>query len=220
MATAPHRSDWNRDDVGWATGPGERVTDTLGMFELYRRRPHSLCSGLCRVATRPDRSTPRKTTSPTRNRQSPKRSTRPSGVHECRVATSTGTSTLCRASGPSPLRLSLCGIWLFFGALLDLRTVTFLPPLHLRARLLRITPPGPSLVAHSYPDPLSAFTFLFFGLTFYASRVTVSILPSIIVLSPIATSHTLGRSRTCDIRFGAVTHKRKDSSCASLSLVF
>src|SRR5438445_10220853 len=47
-----------------------------------------------------------------------------------------------------------------------------------------------------------------------------SILVRIIVLSPTATWHTLGRSRTGAIRIVAVTHKRKDSSCASLSPVW
>jgi hypothetical protein len=41
-----------------------------------------------------------------------------------------------------------------------------------------------------------------------------------IILSPTATSHILHNSRTCDIRSVAVTHKRKDSSCASLSPVW
>src|SRR5207249_3754919 len=74
VATAPHRSDRNRNSVGRAAGSCERVADTVGMFELYRRRPYPLFGGLRRVATRPDRDTPRKVASPTRDRQSLKRS--------------------------------------------------------------------------------------------------------------------------------------------------
>ena len=37
-AVAPvlHRSDRNRNRIGRTTGPGRRVADTVGMFELYR----------------------------------------------------------------------------------------------------------------------------------------------------------------------------------------
>jgi hypothetical protein len=151
VATAPHRSDRNWDGVGRAAGPGERVADTVGMFELYRRRPHPLFGDLRRVATRPDRDTPRKVASSTRGRQSLKRSARSSGIHECRSATSTGTTTRRRASGPSPLRLSPCGTRPLLGSPLDLWAAILLPPVRLRPTLLWTTPPWPPLVTRSYP---------------------------------------------------------------------
>ena len=51
-----------------------------------------------------------KAASPTRDRQSLKRSARPSDIHERRAATPAGTTTRRRASSPSPLRLPSCGI--------------------------------------------------------------------------------------------------------------
>ncbi len=152
VATAPYWSDRNWDGVDRATGPGERVADTVGMFELYRRCPHPLCGRIRRVATRPDRDTPRKSASPTRDRQSLKRSARPPGFHECRPATPTGATTRHRASGSSSLRLSRCGTRPLLWAPLDIRAVILSPPVRLRPTPQWTTPPGPPLVMLIPPE--------------------------------------------------------------------
>src|SRR5438105_12366311 len=118
---APHRGNRNWDGVGRATGQGERAAGPVGMFELYRRRSYPLCADLRRVAARPDRSTPRKNASPTRDRQSLEKPARPPSFYECRSATPTGTTICCHANGPTPLYLSPCGIQPLLGPPLDLR---------------------------------------------------------------------------------------------------
>ena len=142
----PHWSDRNRDGLGRATGPCERIADPVGMFELYRRHPYPLCGSLRRGAARPNCSTPGKNTSPTRDRQSLEQSTRPPGLYECRPATPTGTTACCRANGSATLCLSPCGIRPLLGQPLDLRVTILLPSVLLRPALLWITPSRPSLV--------------------------------------------------------------------------
>ncbi len=153
VAMDPHRGDRNRDGVGRVTGSGKRVASPVGMFELYRRRPYPLCGDLRRGAARPDRSTPRKSANPTRDRQSLEKPARPPSLYECRSATSTGTTTCRRANGPTPLRLSPCGIQPLHGQPLDLRTTILLFPVLLRLVLLRTTSPWPPLVT----KPSSSF---------------------------------------------------------------
>ena len=142
----PHRSDRNRDGVGRATGPRKRVADPVGMFELYRRHPYPMCADLRRGAARPDRSTPRKSASPTRDCRALKKPARPPGLYEYRSATPTGTTTRCRANGPTPLRLSPCGIQPLLGRPWIYGLTILLLPVLLRLALLRTTPPRPSLV--------------------------------------------------------------------------
>lgn len=116
-AVAPvlHWSDRNRNRAGWAPGPGGRITDTVGMFELYRCCSHPLCRNLRGMAARPDRGTPREVARTTRDRRSLTRSAQSPDLHECRTATSTGTPTRYRTSGPSPLRVPPCRTQLFLG---------------------------------------------------------------------------------------------------------
>lgn len=143
-ATAPHRSDG--DSLGLATGPGRRVADTVGMFQLYRRRTNPLCGGLCRIPTQPNCNAPRNVTGPTRDRQYLKRSARPSDIHQYCVTTSISAATCYRTNDPTPLYLSTFRPQPIPGQFLDLRAAIYLPPIHLQPTPLRIPPSGPPLV--------------------------------------------------------------------------